>query len=429
MKCEALSRFEPSNHYRVMDAHSHRRRWVITRIATALAASITIAAQASAGNSPSTNEVVQGNTALALDLLRLESAKPGNVFFSPYSISAALAMTFAGARGTTETEMARALHFTLAPAQLHRAFGALAHRFDEIAARTNVALTVANSLWYQQDYHLTENFLKLNREYYRAEVRPLDFAGAPDAACQKINSWVAHKTQDRIRDLLSQVPRATRLVLCNAIYFKGTWANPFEERRTHPQPFYVKPDQPLSVPLMSEEISVRTHAEAGVDLFTLPYAGDDISMVILLPKARDGLAALEKELDATKLRDWVAATEAAPFGRARILLPKFKLDLRLELNADLKSLGMPTAFEAGAADFSGMDGSRNLFIGDVVHQAYVDVNEQGTEAAAATAVTMLAMSVHAPPPEFRVDHPFLFLIRDNQTGAILFLGRVVDPSK
>lgn len=378
---------------------------------------------------PTTNTVTQGNTGFALDLLRLESAKPGNVFFSPYSISAALAMTYAGARGQTATEMARALHFTLPPAQLHPAFGALARRFDDIAARTNVALTVANSLWYQQDYHLTADFIDLNREYYRAEVQALDFSGAPEAACQKINSWVARKTQDRIQNLIAQVPRSTRLVLCNAIYFKGTWTNPFDPRRTHPQPFYVKPDQPLSVPLMSEETSVRSHATDDAELFTLPYAGGDISMTIVLPKATDGLAALEKEIDAEKLRDWIAATDAAPLGRARVLLPKFKLNLRLELNADLKSMGMPTAFEAGAADFSGMDGRHDLFIGDVIHQAYVDVNEQGTEAAAATAVTMRAMAVHAPPAEFRVDHPFLFLIRDNQTGTILFLGRVVDPSK
>lgn len=376
-----------------------------------------------------TDAVVQGSSGFALELLRLEGAKPGNIFFSPYSISAALAMTYAGARGQTATEMADAIHFTLPPAELHPAFGELARRFDDIASRKDVALTVANSLWYQQDYHLTPDFLKLNRDYYHAKVEPLNFSGDAAGACQKINSWVARKTQDRIKELLSNVPPSTRLVLCNAIYFKGTWLKEFDPKKTHPQPFYTMPEQPVSVPMMTEETSVRSHDAGDADVFALPYAGNDISMVILLPKAADGLAAMEKQIDTAKLREWLAALDASRLAKARIFLPKFKLNLRLELASDLKTLGMPTAFEAGAADFSGMDGSRNLFIGDVIHQACVDVNEQGTEAAAATAVTVHASAVMPAPPTFRVDHPFLFLIRDNQTGAILFLGSVVDPTK
>jgi serpin B len=392
----------------------------------------TISAQgsdSSAGSPAPVEKVVAGNTAFAFDLYQREKESAPNLFFSPYSISTALAMTWCGARGATAEEMARTLHFTVPPPALSRAFARLADQFVQIKNETNISLSVANSLWHERDYHFLDSFLKLNREDFRAEIRPMDFRGNPEGARKLINAWVEQQTQDKIRDLLhpGDIVPATRLVLCNAIYFKGNWAMQFDPKMTRPGPFYVTGDQSVTVPMMSGKVKLRSRQVEGVTVFALPYKGNDLTMVVVLPDDRDGLAALEQRLTAAMLQEWLAAVTGPFETEVEVVLPKFKLNCRLDLARNLPAMGMPLAFRPGA-DFSGMDGSRELFIGGVVHQAFVDVNEEGTEAAAATAVTLRTLSI-SRPLVFRADHPFLFLIVEQQSGSILFLGRVTDPSK
>jgi len=384
-----------------------------------------------AAPNPQVEKVAMDNTAFAISLYQKEEARPGNLFFSPYSISTALAMTYAGARGETAQEMASVLHFSLPPTQLPQAFAGLARQFEEISATKAVSLSIANSLWCQQSYHFAEAFLKLTRDFYGAEAKEVDFANNFDGVRQEINSWVAQKTQDKIRNLLQpgQVSSATRLVLCNAVYFKGKWVFQFDPKATHPAPFYVLPEQPIQTPMMFRSMDVRSVALDGFDIFTLPYTSNMLSMVILLPNAKDGLGALERQLNAAQLSNWLGQLDAAHETKTDVFMPKFKLDCRLELTRDLAAMGMPTAF-GPRADFSGMTGKPDLYIGVVVHQAMVDVNEEGTEAAAATAVGVRMLAVQRKPPAvLRVDHPFLFMIRENQTGSVLFLGRVLDPSR
>jgi serpin B len=377
-----------------------------------------------------TSSVVAGNASFALDLYQREKSKADNLFFSPYSISVALAMTWAGARGKTELEMARVLHFTLPQADVPRAFAGLEERLQEIEKRKNVQLSVANSLWCERKYSFRETFLELNRKHYRAEVRLVDFVANAEAARQEINAWVERKTQDKIRDLLKpdQVSPLTALVLCNAIYFKGKWLAQFDPKATKTEPFFVTPARTTNVPMMSQKLKFRCKVAADLVLFALPYTGKDLSLVVLLPKTLDGLDSLENQLGSAKLQEWLSALADAPESEATVFLPRFKLNCRLELKDDLVAMGMPSAFGPGA-DFSGMSRANDLFISAVVHQAFVDVNEEGTEAAAATAVVMSRSASANRPLVLRVDHPFVFLICERQTGNILFLGRVADPTK
>jgi serine protease inhibitor len=401
----------------------------MNRLSFPLAALLAIPAAFPAAGKTSVPQAVEGNTAFAIDLYHRESRKEGNLFFSPYSISTALAMTYAGARAGTALEMARTLHFPGAQDDLAPAFAGLADRFKQVQKGGQAQLSVANSLWCQRHHPFLPAFLELNRNYYRAEVRAVDFAGNADGARREINDWVAQQTQDKIRDLLRPpVPSpAARLVLCNAIYFKGNWLAQFDPKLTQPAPFLTAPNRNVPVPMMTRKLKLRIHSVAGLRLGALPYTGNDLSLVILLPDATDGLPSLERQLTAANLLAWLKALDAEAEVEIPLFLPKFKLNCRLDLAKDLAAMGMPAAF-AGGADFSGMDGARDLFISDVVHQAFVEVNEQGTEAAAATAVVMTKGLALRPTPVFRVDHPFLFLIRDNQTGSLLFLGRVTNPA-
>lgn len=372
--------------------------------------------------------VVQGNTAFALDLYQREKGTAPNLFFSPYSVSTALAMTYAGARGRTAGEMARTLHFEPAAAEVHQAFARLADRFDQIETQKQVSLSVANSLWGQQGHPFTPAFLDLNRKCYHVESRLVDFAGQAEAVRHEINAWVEQKTNDKIKDLLKpgQLDAMTRLVLCDAIYFKGDWAVKFDPQETRPEPFFVASNRTVTVPMMSRRLKLQSHKFGDFTLFTLPYVGGDLSMIVLLPDSRDGLPVVEQQLSAAALGGWLKTLNASPEGETAVWLPKFKLNCRLDLTKDLSAMGMASAFDA-TADFSGINGRRDLFISGVVHQAYVDVNEEGTEAAAATAVTIRATSV-IRPRLLRVDHPFLFFIVERKTGSLLFLGRVTDPS-
>jgi serpin B len=379
-------------------------------------------------------DLVDGNSAFAFDLYRtLREGKEGggNFFYSPHSISLALAMTYAGARGETEWQMADVLHFALSQDRLHPAFNGLdielarrgegAEGKDEEGFRLNIV----NALWGQDGYEFLPEFLDALAENYGAGLRLLDFRNAPEESRVVINDWVSDQTEDRIQDLIPQgaIDPLTRLVLTNAIYFNAAWDNPFEPNLTEDGPFYLLDGGEVTVPMMRQTESFGYTEGEGYQAVELRYDGGELSMVILLPEAGE-FETFEGSLDAARVDAIVAALAHR---EVALKMPKFEFDSDFSLQDPLVAMGMPDAF-AEVADFSGMTGNRDLFIADVIHQAFVSVDEAGTEAAAATAVIMAELAVPAEPVEVTVDHPFVFLIRDIETGAILFVGRVVNPS-
>ena len=367
--------------------------------------------------------VLNGNTAFAVDLYHQLRTAPGNLFFSPYSLSTALAMTYAGARGETEQQMAKALHFTLPQERLHAQFAELQTALKAAQRSNSVEMAVANSLWPAQGLSLKQDFLERMEKHYQTRITPLDY-GQTEAARQTINRWVEDQTRNRIQELFTPgiLQPTTVLVLANAIYFKGAWAAPFKPEHTQSLPFHLSPTAKVNTPMMHQaRLACGFHADPEVQLLELPYQGDRLAMVVLLPRQANGLAALEQGLTAPKLRAWLGNLGK---GEVDVWLPKFKTTATFRLDQELKALGMVQAFGAGA-DFSGMFGKRGPSISAVVHKAFVEVNEAGTEAAAASGVVFRA----SLPLTFRADHPFLFLIRDRNTGSILFLGRVTNPKQ
>ncbi len=388
--------------------------------------------------SPEVNLTVDGNTAFALDLYQKLKGQPGNLFFSPYSISASLAMTYAGARGQTEAQMAKVLHFNLGQTNLPVAFGELAARMDRIERWNRITIKTANSLWCQRDYEFTSAFLNLVHKFYRAEARQVDFGHSPQAAVNEINGWVEGRTKGNIKDVVApgQFTGMTRLVLCNAIYFKGKWQHQFKVSDTKPAPFHVTTIETVTVPMMyqKEHFKMILTDDDSAELLELPYSGTDLSMIILLPQikypwpdvANPGLPDFEKKLTTDNLRIWLAKLDQASPHETWVSLPRLTTTQSFDLVKTLQSLGMTSAFDVTNANFSGMDGTTNLFLSDVVHKAFVQVNESGTEAAA---VSLELVKRKGMANRFIVDHPFIFLVRDNGSGSIIFLGRIVDPAK
>ncbi len=373
--------------------------------------------------------VARASNAFAFDLYaRLRTQETGNLFCSPQSIATALAMTSLGARGETAAEMARTLHLSMPQAALPAAYSAFLATLR--AARDQPwELAVANRLWGQRGATFLAPFLESVRSGFDAELGRVDFTAEPDAARQEINQWVERATRDKIRNLLAPgtVTPLTRLVLTNAIYFRGDWAEQFDREKTRDETFSLPGGATRTVPLMFRKVKAGYGEipDARAKLLELPYRGDALSMIVLLPDAVDGLGALEDQLTAGRLERWLAAASRRD---VLVHLPRFTVDSRFGLADTLVGMGMPSAFAAGRADFSGMNGARDLVISAVVHAARVEVDERGTEAAAATGVGVAVMAAAPrPPPEFRADHPFVFAIRDRRSGAILFLGRLVDP--
>jgi len=397
-----------------------RLGFTFTAIMTAL---LSIPVSTDAAN---TNSVVAGNTAFALDLYARLKTNDGNLFFSPHSISTCLAMIYAGARGDTEKQMAQAMHFDAAQAQFHSAFGALQDQLNAARQKKEFDFNLANGLWSQKNHSFLPAFLDLAKQRYEAKLEQVDFGTGAEPARREINDWVSAQTRGKITDLLQPgvVNASTRLVLVNAIYFKGRWLHQFKAANTTIAPFNVTRDQSVQAPLMNLTASFKYAAPDGLQVLELPYLGNDLSMVILLPGEIDGLKKIEESLTGPQLDFWLGQTRAQ---KVDVFLPKFKLTAQFDLNGTLAEMGMADLFSS-RADLSGMDGARDLFVSAVVHKAYVDVNEEGTEAAASTG-GVVAATAFRPPPVFRADHPFLFLIRDNHSGSILFLGRVVDPTK
>ena len=376
-------------------------------------------------------ELVAGSNEFAFDLYRALATEDGNLFYSPYSISLALAMTYAGARGETEQEMADTLHFTLPQDRLHPAFNGLdlelasrgqgAEGTDEEGFRLNIA----NAIWGQEGYSFLERFLDTLAENYGAGLRIVDFEREAEKARVTINDWVADETEGKIRDLIPPgvIDDLTRLVLTNAIYFNAAWLSPFQEPNTEDGPFHTLDGREVQVPMMSQLASFGYAEGEGYQAVELPYDGEALSMVVLLPDAGE-FEAFEGRLNAD-----LFSSLAEDLTRRQVVLtmPRFKYESTFSLSDALKELGMPTAFTE-FADFSGMNGEGGLYIQDVLHKAFVSVDEKGTEAAAATAVVVGTTSAPSPDVELTIDRPFVFLIRDIQTGAVLFAGRVLDPT-
>jgi serpin B len=378
--------------------------------------------------------LVEGNSAFAFELYQAlrdrEDNKDDNLFYSPYSISVALAMTYAGARGDTAEQMAATLQFMLDQDSLHPAFNWLD---AELAKRGEGAqgqdgegfrLNIVNAIWGQKDYEFLPDFLDVLAENYGAGLRILDFITETETSRLAINQWVSDQTEDRIKDLIPQgaIDALTRLVLTNAIYFNAAWEYPFDEDMTANGPFYLVDGGQVSVPMMRQTESFGYTDGEGYQAVELLYDGGELSMVILLP-ASGNLEAFEEGLQVQQVNDIINGLQPT---EVALTMPKFEFESEFSLKDTLTEMGMPIAF-SGDADFSGMTGTRDLSISAVLHKAYVSVDEAGTEAAAATAVIVGETAMPGQSAEVTIDRPFIFLIRDIETGAVLFIGRVLNP--
>lgn len=373
---------------------------------------------------PSAGEALsRANTAFALDLYAQLRGSDGNLFFSPYSISSALALTYAGAAGDTRSQMEKALHFP-ENGEVHAGFSRLRKHLVKAAKNDGVDLKIANSLWPLKGDKFLKEYLSLVRKAYGARITPLDFSDS-EAARNRINAWVEDKTEGRIKEIVTpgSLDAMTRLVLVNAIYFKADWTRKFNEAFTQPALFFTGEDQPPEVQLMKQESSFRYAHVEDLQVLELPYASGAFSMLVLLPDEFNGLEKLEASLSPEKLDLWLNSLAETD---VEVFLPRFELSYPFRLDGALKALGMTDAFSE-AADFSGMNGAHDLYLGAVLHKAFVAVNETGTEAAAATLAVMVTKGLSFPAANFRADHPFLFLLRDNASGSLLFMGRLVRP--
>lgn len=402
-------------------------RQLITAVFLAASACLSpVAAMDLPSSSPRGDAFVQGNTAFALELYRqLRQSEPANLFFSPYSISVALGMTYAGACGNTQVQMANALHFPRGQ-EVHEAFGATQKTLAAAQRSGAAEFSFANSLWAQQGHPFGQEFLERVQSNYEATLEQVDFTRAYDAARRQINDWAAEKTRDRIRELLGPLTldEHTRLVLVNTIYFKSAWEHPFEAAATREAPFRTLGHRSVEVDMMSQQHRFRYAEDDSLQVLELPYVDGGFSMLILLPGRGVGLDAVEDRLTPDNLERWL---EAMRYREVEIYLPKFRFEDDFELSAALQSLGMEEAF-TWDADFSAMDGTRELSLSKVLHGTFVAVDEQGTEAAAATAVVVEFIALPPETPKvFRADRPFVFLIRERETDSILFIGRFADP--
>ncbi len=383
-----------------------------------------------------------GLNTFAVDLYRRLSAESGNIFLSPLSIASVLAMAYAGARGETAKQMAQALHLASEDA-VHAALGALLRELNAKGERHGFELVVANALWGQRGYAFFPEFLDVIQRTYGGELHAVDFGEEGEAARLAINQWVEEKTRDKIKEIIApgMLDPLARLVLTNAVYFKGAWTQPFERTATHSAPFRTCEGMPdpattVRVPMMVQTSEFSYMEDENFQALEMSYGEQppdaraanrgrgDLSMLVLLPRRADGLAELEASLTAEKLAAWLPKLQTQ---EVVVSVPKFKMTLNYALGEILRAMGVRDAFNLAAADFSGMTEQEGIAVSEIAHKAFVDVNEEGTEAAAATGMAVLGCADEIPIPVFRADHPFLFLIRDTRSGVVLFLGRLADP--
>lgn len=382
--------------------------------------------------------LVSDNNTFAIDLYHAVRDEEENLFFSPYSISAAMAMTWAGARNQTEIQMANTLQFNFSQEKLHSLFNELDLDLNNRNQNPSgndanyLELKICNEVWGQQDYSFLDTYLDTLMMNYGAGIRLVDFINNPEEARLDINSWVAKQTENKIEDLLAQndIMSLTRLVLTNTIYFNASWGIPFDPDQTYDGLFYLEDGTTITIPMMVPEPGDGENGESYAAFegpwykaVELPYYGNVFSMVVILPDS-GMFGTFEQNLDVSIIDEIVNNLEIR---EVTLRMPKFECESRLNLSATFSEMGMPDAFLSGVADFSGMDGTLDLFISKVIHQASITLDEAGTEAAAATAV-ILSLRGMPDPIEIIIDRPFIYMIRDNQTGTVLFLGRVKNPN-
>lgn len=377
--------------------------------------------------------IVDANNQFAFDLYSKYKSKEGNIFYSPYSIFSALAMTYEGARGRTAEEMQTVFYFPKDASLRRESFLKIYQQINK--KDKEYELSIANALWAQKDYKFLDDYRSLVNTYYGGDATNLDFVNNAEKSRLTINNWVEKETNNKIKDLIpgGMLDKLTRLVLTNAIYFKGSWFNPFDKKATREEDFRISPDNKIKVQMMRLAGKSLNYAETDkLQILELFYEGNELSMLIFLPK-QDDLSGAEELLNSQHLSEW---KELLKEERVNLYLPKFKFEASYYMSRVLKDMGMPAAFSygidfGGQADFSGMTGTRELNIDEVIHKAFIEVDEKGTEAAAATAVVMMKQSIELPVSikEFRVDHPFIFMICDKITDTVLFLGRVSNPAQ
>ncbi len=367
---------------------------------------------------------VNGNTAFAIDLYR-QITQPGeNLFFSPYSISIALAITFAGARGETERQMAEVMHFPSELQPIYDQFSELEAQLQKSQQAGQVVLRSANAIYPQKGYEILPSFLQIVKANYGVAIELMDYVSNAEGSRSEINQWVETQTENKIKNLIptGMLNELTRLILVNAIYFKGDWKNAFNTENTRVSRFWVSPDRSQDVQMMRQTDRFEYSETAEMQLLRLPY-NDRFSMVVLLPREGVLIEQIETRLSVENLRSWC---DRMNWEKVAVKLPRFKLQCDCLLTDLLQQLGMTDAFD-DEANFSGMTDPTDLSISQVLHKAFVEVNEEGTEAAAATVVIMKGRGISAPPTTFVADRPFLFLIQEKMTGSILFMGKLANP--
>ena len=380
------------------------------------------------------SQLASDNLAFAMDLYHQLASQPGNLFYSPYSISQALAMVYGGAHRQTEQQMAKGMHFSLPQDRLHPSFNALD---QELTKRTNAVkdqgqgfqLNIANATWGQSGFPFLSSFLDLLARNYGAGLQTVDFANNPESTRQDINNWVAKQTQDRIKDIVppGAIDTLTRLVLANAIYFKASWMMPFQKSATQNAPFTTLDGSQVTVPIMSLEKNKLSYQKGdGYQAMALPYVDGNVAMLLLVPDVGK-FSQFEASLDAARLQSILDSLQSTD---VILKMPRFTVESSFSLGDTLAKMGMPDAFNASQADFSGMDGQRDLYVSSVIHKAYASVDESGTEAAAATvAIVSLTAIMPGEPVSLTIDRPFIFVIYDQPTQSILFAGRITNPGK
>lgn len=375
---------------------------------------------------PGLDALVKGNTAFAIDLYKAITQPGENLFFSPYSISIALAMTYAGAKGETARQMAEVLHFPT-DGSLHPQFEALETRLSKAQKAGHVVLRSANSLYPQMGYEILPSFLEVMKTYYGVAIEPMDYINNAEEARTTINQWVSKQTEHKIQTLIPDglLNELTQLILVNAVYFKGDWQKPFDSDDTQIGSFTVTCDRSVEVEMMHQTDFFDYGETEQLQLLRLPY-GDRVSMFVVLPKEGTGIEDIEIVLSPKYLNRW---NDWMHWTHVEVKLPRFKLEQSCSMTDVLQQLGLSDAFDPESANFSGMTEPSDLWIGQVIHKAVIEVNEEGSEAAAATAPFMLGGSAGtpAPNPRFTADRPFLFLIQENSTGSILFMGKLANP--
>lgn len=372
----------------------------------------------------SDKEVSQGCNDFACNMYQQLKKESGNLFFSPYSITTALSAAYAGARGLTEAEMSNVLCDSLSQEEFHPAYASTIDKLNQDGSKYQ--LEIANKVFVQNGYKILDSFEQTIKTNYGAAFDVLDFVKNPLKASGIINGWVYEKTHEKIKDIVSpdMFNDDTRMVIANAIYFKGKWAEQFEKSYTKPKPFYISENDTVKVDMMQQTSHFNYMENDNLKMLELPYEGDRLSMFIVLPKKVDGLKSVEQNISSQMLNGCFSQLKST---KVRVTLPKFKLETSYNLNSSLKQMGMPSAFNH-LADFSGISGKDDLFISNVLHKAFVETDEEGTEAAAATVIIFETKCCMRELPEtFNADRPFIFFIKDKLTDLILFMGRINNP--